>query len=190
MRCESIESEERVGCACPWEGASVSFESLVPGLRARARRLSRSEADAEDLVQETLERALRFEGTYERGTNVRAWLQQILFSVYVSSCRRRRREQAALLLLERDPCAWTQHERGPVMTALSRPVERALAGLPTAYRDVVRLVDVEEKSYQEAADAIGVPIGTVMSRLFRGRRLLAAALSSEPPALAAPQAAA
>lgn len=189
MACESIGSEGRLGSTCPWDGANIAFDVLVPGLRARARSLSRSEADAEDLVQETLERALRFEGTYQRGTNVRAWLQQILFSIYVSSCRRRRREQAALSRLERDPCAWTQSESRPVMMALSSSVERALAVLPDVYREVVQLVDVEEKSYREAADALGIPIGTVMSRLFRGRRLLATALSSPPAAVLAAQAA-
>jgi RNA polymerase sigma-70 factor, ECF subfamily len=148
----------------------------LPGLFSRALRLCKNSSEAHDLVQDTIERALRFEANYQPGTNLRAWLQQVLFSVFVTRCRRARRERRALERLTCDPCAWTHQDSAPEMLALSRRVEHAIASLPPQFGAVVRLVDVEEHSYKDAADRLGVPVGTVMSRLFRGRRLLAAAL--------------
>lgn len=149
---------------------------ILPALRARALKLCLNASEAQDLVQDTVERALRFESSYQPGTNLRAWMQQVLFSVFVTRCRRLRRERRALESLTTDPCAWTHSESGPAMTALSPRVERALAALPRAFGDVVRLVDLDERSYKDAAAMLGVPVGTVMSRLFRGRRLLAESL--------------
>jgi len=153
---------------------------ILPALRARALKLSLNATEAQDLVQDTVERALRFESSYQPGTNLRAWMQQVLFSVFVTRCRRLRRERRALESLTTDPCAWTHTESGPAMLALSPRVERALASLPRPFGDVVRLVDLDERSYKDAAAMLGVPVGTVMSRLFRGRRLLAALLRDEP----------
>jgi RNA polymerase sigma-70 factor (ECF subfamily) len=133
---------------------------------------------AEDLVQDTLERAMRFEGSYQQGSNLRAWANQVLFSVFVTRCRRARREQRAVSTLAVDPCAWTTREpSGPAME-LSPPVRRALESLPAGYRDAVLLIDLHELPYKEAAARLGVPIGTIMSRLSRGRRLLAVTMSS------------
>jgi RNA polymerase sigma-70 factor (ECF subfamily) len=120
-------------------------------------------------------------------------VHQILFSVFVTRCRRGRRERNALDTLSSDPCAWTTPERlGGEMQALSPPVARALAAVPEPFRGVIELVDLQELSYKDAAAALGVPVGTVMSRLHRGRRLLAAALRAggrgqgeEPLAVAA-----
>jgi RNA polymerase sigma-70 factor (ECF subfamily) len=148
----------------------------LPGLRARALKLCLNAAEAQDLVQDTIERALRFEASYRPGTNLRAWMQQVLFSVFVTRCRRTRRERRALENLTTDPCAWTRHDPAPAMNALGRRVEDAIASLPLQFGAVVRLVDLDEHSYKDAADRLGIPVGTVMSRLFRGRRLLAAAL--------------
>ncbi|MBI3200299.1 MAG: RNA polymerase sigma factor [Myxococcales bacterium] len=153
---------------------------LMPALRARALKLSLNATDAQDLVQDTVERALKFETSYQPGTNLRAWLQQVLFSVFVTRCRRLRRERRALESLTHDPCAWTQSESSPVMQHLSPQVERALGELPRAFGEVVRLVDLDERSYKDAAAVLGVPVGTVMSRLFRGRRLLAERLREAP----------
>jgi len=153
--------------------------ACLPGLRARALKLCYDPAEAEDLVQDTVERALRFERTYQPGTNLRAWVQQILFSVFVTRCRRRRRERRALDSLLTDPCAWTRGDDLPAMNALSRRVESAVAALPPQFAAVIRLVDIGEHSYKDAAERLGVPVGTVMSRLFRGRRLLAVALGSD-----------
>ena len=152
---------------------------LVPSLRARALKLCLDASEASDIVQDTIERALRFESTYQPGTNLRAWMHQILFSVFVTRCRRRRRERRALESLTTDPCAWTRPEAPPSMSALSRSVEEAISALPVQFAAAVRLVDVGDQSYKEAAQALGVPVGTVMSRLFRGRRLLALALADK-----------
>jgi RNA polymerase sigma-70 factor (ECF subfamily) len=154
--------------------------SLIPLLSARALKLCLNATEAHDLVQDTVERALRFENSFEPGTNVRAWLMQVLFSVFVTRCRRARRERRALQTLVSDPCAWTRPDEAPAMLRLSPKVERAIEDLPRQFAAVVRLVDLDERSYKDAADALGVPVGTVMSRLFRGRRLLAARLGEVP----------
>ena len=154
--------------------------ALTPELFGRALRLARSQQVAEDLVQDTVERAIRFEAQYQPGTNLRAWVYQILFSVFVTRCRRYRRERNALDVLSTDPCAWTVPEARAEMRELSPPVERALKGLPKQFRDVVVLVDIDELSYKDAAQHLGVPVGTVMSRLHRGRRALADAVRAVP----------
>jgi len=161
----------------------TKLPALLPSLNARALSLCKRQSEASDLVQDTLLRALCFEASYERETNLRGWLQQILFSVFITRCRRSARERRALNALAGDPCAWTQPEAPPaVRQSLTRPVSRALEALPSQFSAVVRLVDLEERSYKDAAVELSVPVGTVMSRLFRGRRLLAEALA-EPGAV-------
>jgi|HubBroStandDraft_5_1064220.scaffolds.fasta_scaffold239111_1 RNA polymerase sigma-70 factor (ECF subfamily) len=152
---------------------------LVPQLRARALRLCGDTATADDVVQDTIERALRFSHQYERGTNLRAWAQQVLFSVFVTRWRRRRRERDALGRLASDPCAWTVPASfgAPDGSTLMRSTRRTLEGLPAGFRDVIILVDLEQRTYLDAAGALGVPVGTVMSRLHRGRKLLAEKMS-------------
>jgi RNA polymerase sigma-70 factor, ECF subfamily len=149
----------------------------LPELYARGLRLTRSASGAQDVVQDTIERALRFEGQYEPGSNLRAWLHQILSSVFITHCRRRRRERSALEIMSSDPCSWALPETVAGASDLSPPTARALAALPPGFRQAVELVDIADLSYRDAADVIGVPLGTVMSRLHRGRRLLAAALA-------------
>lgn len=153
---------------------------LLPALRARALKLCLNPVEAQDLVQDTFERALRFESSYQPGTNLRAWAQQILFSVFASRCRRRRRERRALGALTCDPCAWTARDALPAMSRLTPRLERLLEELPAPFADVLRIVDLRECSYKEAAAELGVPIGTVMSRLFRARKLLANTLAVSP----------
>ena len=150
--------------------------ALLPELRSHALRLAGNAATADDLAQDTVERALRFAEQYERGTNLRAWAQQILFSVFITRYRRLRREKNALRALSSDPCAWTTPEtfaRPDTDVALTRTTRARIDALPTGFRAVIELVDLEQQSYREAAQALGVPVGTVMSRLHRGRRLLA-----------------
>jgi RNA polymerase sigma-70 factor (ECF subfamily) len=150
---------------------------LQPELFGRALRMTRSREQAEDLVQDTVERAIRFQDQYKRDTNLRAWVHQILFSVFVTRCRRARLERKALGVLSTDPCAWTSADAsGAEMQQLSPPVQRALDELPTGFRLAVVLVDIEEMSYKAAAEQLRVPVGTVMSRLHRGRRALADAM--------------
>ena len=155
-----------------------NLAEIAPELFGRALRMARSPALAEDLVQDTVERAIRFEGHYQPGTNLRAWVYQILFSVFVTRCRRLRRERNALEYLATDPCAWTTPEASAEMSQLSPPMTRALDSLPKVFRDAVIFVDLEEMSYKDAAKRMGIPVGTVMSRLYRGRRLLADAVRS------------
>jgi RNA polymerase sigma-70 factor (ECF subfamily) len=154
--------------------------ALVPELRARAIRLCRDRAAADDAVQDAMERALRFSHQYERGTNLRAWAFQILFSVFVTSWRRRRRNRRALENLARDPCAWTAPSpcAPPDAGALTPSTRRTLESLPEGFGAAVVLVDVEQRSYRDAARELGVPVGTVMSRLHRARRLLAAQMAA------------
>jgi RNA polymerase sigma-70 factor (ECF subfamily) len=161
----------------------AGLTALVPELRARAMRLCGEPAGADDVVQDTIERALRFAGQYELGTNLRAWAFQILFSVFVTRWRRRRRERNALENLASDPCAWTvptgfvRPDAGP--GSLTASTRRKLDALPEGFRAVVVMVDLEQRSYRDAARELGVPVGTVMSRLHRGRKLLAAQMASE-----------
>jgi RNA polymerase sigma-70 factor (ECF subfamily) len=150
--------------------------AMGPELFGRALRMSRSPHLAEDLVQDTIERAIRFESHYQPGTNLRAWVYQILFSVFVTRCRRLRRERNAMGVLSTDPCAWTAVEDVKEMAGLSPAMVRALDALPRSFRDAVVLVDLEEMAYKDAAKQLGVPVGTVMSRLHRGRKALAEAL--------------
>jgi RNA polymerase sigma-70 factor (ECF subfamily) len=156
--------------------------ALIPQLRVRALRLCGDPVLADDIVQDTVERALRFSHQYERGTNLRGWALQVLFSVFVTRWRRRRRERTAVARLAGDPYAWTvpapfgAPDKGAgVMTASTR---RTLEALPDGFRDAVILVDLQDRSYLDAAEALGIPVGTVMSRLHRGRKLLAAKMKA------------
>ncbi|MGC4093331.1 MAG: RNA polymerase sigma factor [Polyangiaceae bacterium] len=154
----------------------------MPALLRHAARRARSRDEALDLVQETALRALAFAWSFEPGTNLRGWLHQILDSVFLTQCRRRTRERRAFDALSVDPCSWPKQETQPTMQRMSKCVTRALDELPANFRDVVRLVDVEELSYRDAADTLQVPLGTVMSRLHRARRLLATALAENDQA--------
>ncbi|MGE0304638.1 MAG: RNA polymerase sigma factor [Acidimicrobiia bacterium] len=136
-----------------------------------ARTLTRNEADAEDLVQDTLMRAYRSIDRFD-GRHPRAWLLTILRNTHINRNRRRRPE----LLRDGDPAlerlASTQsgdQTDSSVEAGFDAELERALAGLDEPFRRVVQLVDVEGLSYAEAAEALGIPAGTVMSRLHRSR---------------------
>lgn len=158
-------------------GLRAGLVALVPELRGRACRLSGDPVTADDIVQDTIERALKFAAQYERGTNLRAWVYQILFSVFITRYRRTRREKNALRNLATDPCAWTMPERfvaPDAAASLTKTTQGKLAALPETFRAVLSLVDLDELTYREAASELGVPVGTVMSRLHRGRKLLAA----------------
>jgi RNA polymerase sigma-70 factor (ECF subfamily) len=167
-------------------GLRAGLVELVPELRGRACRLAGDPTTADDIVQDTIERALKFAAQYERGTNLRAWVYQILFSVFVTRYRRTRREKNALRSLAMDPCAWTMPERfapPEAGTSLSPTTKGKLEALPETFRAVLKLVDLDDLTYREAASELGVPVGTVMSRLHRGRKLLASQM--QEPLLAA-----
>lgn len=158
----------------------LRLSEVLPQLRLRALKLCRDRDLAEDLLQETALRALSFEASYKSETNLKAWLHQVLFSVFITRCRRRRRNSRFLQEHAADPNLWcSMQESLRPNEGLSPPVERAIAALPRQFGQVVVLVDLEDMSYGEAAAHLGVPIGTVMSRLHRGRRLLAVQLSPD-----------
>jgi RNA polymerase sigma-70 factor (ECF subfamily) len=156
--------------------------ALVPDLRVRAIRLCGDRAAADDVVQDTIERALRFGDQYEQGSNLRAWALQILFSVFVTRWRRCRRERKVVERLACDKDAWTVPRHFPAPDAgdgaLLPSTRRKLDALPESFRAVVVMVDLEQRSYRDAAGELGVPVGTVMSRLHRGRKLLAAQMAA------------
>jgi len=152
-------------------------------LLAVATRLSRNRWDAEDLVQDTLVKAIRARGQYESGTNLKAWLLKILKNTFINRYRRNGLERTVFDGPDADPLSdgWIGAEtlravRDPESQALRPVLEReilaALDEVPEEFRMVVVLADVEELSYKEIADVVGCPIGTVMSRLHRGRRIL------------------
>jgi RNA polymerase sigma-70 factor (ECF subfamily) len=158
------------------------FEAeALPHLRrlyGAAYRMTRNAYDAEDLVQETYLRAYRSFDRYTPGTNIRAWLYTILHRLRTDALRRLARRPEAVELLEDTlavPPPQDDLARG------SEGVALALARLPEAFRVTVILRDIEEFSYQEIAQILEVPIGTVMSRIHRGRALLRQALGASRP---------
>jgi RNA polymerase sigma-70 factor, ECF subfamily len=160
-----------------------------PSLRRRAMTLCSRSADADDLVQETFVRAITHEQQFEPGTNLRAWLMRILYHAFVSRHRHTRRERAAL---ERFAAELSRDEpkyQVECATELPDRIKRALGVLPDPMAEVVKLVDIDEFSYREVAESLNVPVGTVMSRLFRGRQRLALELTvsshAMPPKCAA-----
>ncbi|MET0412509.1 MAG: sigma-70 family RNA polymerase sigma factor [Polyangiaceae bacterium] len=150
---------------------------LVPLLKARAFKLCRDANESEDLVQETLLRALRFEGNFVAGTNLRAWLCTVLGNVFISRCRSRQREKRALADWSEQAPLYLTAPANPERACLGPGVERALSELPASFAQVVRLIDLEDNAYNDVAKNLGIPVGTVMSRLFRARRLLAISLA-------------
>jgi RNA polymerase sigma-70 factor, ECF subfamily len=147
-----------------------------------ARRLVSSREEAEDLMQDTYARAFRNWRSFEPGTNLRAWLLRILTNLNIDRGRRVQRTPGTQPLEEGDYFLYNRLESSAgepgaaeerVLSRLSQNhVVEALADLPHDFRDVVVLVDIGEFSYAEAAQILGIPIGTVMSRLHRGRRVL------------------
>jgi RNA polymerase sigma-70 factor (ECF subfamily) len=150
-----------------------------------ALRMTKSESDAEDLVQDTILRAYRFWDGFESGTNARAWLMRIMTNVFRNRHRARAREQEILGEAEASTANVGQFQGAAPRDAesalfgrmLSRDVEKALALLPPEFRLPVILADLEDLSYKEIADIMECPAGTVMSRLYRGRRMLQRMLS-------------
>ena len=145
--------------------------------------MSGNESDSQDLVQDTYLRAYRFFDKFEKGTDCKAWLFTILRNTYINKCRRDRRCPTMLSMTDME-------ERGMELSdkfhsedeitgdMFGDEVYEAIAGMPDIYRTVVLLADVEDLSYKDIASVIGHPIGTVMSRLYRGRRILRQRLMS------------
>lgn len=154
-----------------------------------ALKLTRNRKDAEDLVQDTYLRAYRFFETYEAGTQIKAWLYRILRNTFVNRYRaaKARPEEVDFEKIE---SFYEQMVEENFLTERQAPtpesvvmdgvldaeIQEAIAGLPEEYREVVVLALVDELSYKEIATALSIPLGTVMSRLHRGRKLLQATL--------------
>jgi RNA polymerase sigma-70 factor (ECF subfamily) len=145
-----------------------------------ARGVSRSQEEAEDLMQETYARAFRSWQSYTPGTNLRAWLLRILTNLNIDRGRRAQRTPDSQPLEEGDYFLYNRLEAASGETDEERVLERlsqdhipeALGAVPHDFRDVLVLVDIADFSYAEAAQILDIPIGTVMSRLHRGRRIL------------------
>ena len=160
----------------------------VDALYGTALRMTRNDRDAEDLVQDTLLRAYRFFHKFEQGTNCKAWLFKILTNTFINRYNAGKRDRELVETMKLDEEAMQDivaaevsvQARDPegalASRLLSDDVIRALEALPADFRLAVLLCDVEEFSYKEIADIMECPVGTVMSRLFRGRKLLQKAL--------------
>ncbi|MGB3481859.1 MAG: sigma-70 family RNA polymerase sigma factor [Mycobacterium sp.] len=168
------------------DSVNASFEQHVLPLRAEltraALRLTKNGADAEDLVQDTLLRAYRHFETFDVGTNVRAWMHQILRNTWISRHRAAQRRLAEVLTGEFAEVAQTASaptsmpEAEVIAAQPDNDVVAALAELNEEFRMVVYLADVEGYPYATIAEMMNTPIGTVMSRLHRARRLLRVSL--------------
>ena len=141
-----------------------SLIELIPRLRRYARALVGERAAADDLVQDTLERAWSKLHLYRRGTDLRAWLFTVMHNVHVNRLRAAR---PADPLEEEMPELAQRATQGDAL--MVRDLERAMAALPDAQRQVLLLVALEDLSYEETARVLEIPIGTVMSRLARAR---------------------
>jgi len=167
---------------------AVAFEEqalpLFDQLFNFARWLTHDTAEAEDLVQETYAKALRGFGSFQPGTNFRAWMYRILRNSFLSS----RTGMNTLISLDNE-----EHEAAAadlstpesvmIADAGREMIRQALADLPVPFREILLLCEVEEMSYQEIAETMNIPVGTVMSRLFRARKALRELLRSRLPAV-------
>lgn len=153
-----------------------SIVELIPRLRRYARALAGDRYAADDLVQDTLERAWAKLHLYRRGTDLRAWLFTVMHNVYVN--QRRAAKPSAPLDEEMPELALSPSE---VDGLVLRDLDSAIRRLPPDQREVLLLVALEDMSYDAAAGTLGIPIGTVMSRLARAREKLRAMLSGLPP---------
>lgn len=167
-----------------FETAAIPF---LDSLYSMAYRLTRNTEEAQDLVQETYLKAYKYYDKFEKGTNLKAWLFRILKNSFINNYRKKQSQpqQSAFEDIEesfeslvsdeahhgaKDP------EQAALENVLDEDVQAALDGLRDDYRMVIHLVDIEGFSYKEASEILDVPVGTVMSRLYRGRKLLEKAL--------------
>lgn len=169
--------------------ASEALEH-VDSLYRAALRLTKSPSDADDLVQDTYVKAYRFYERFSEGTNLKAWLLRIQMNTFINRYRRKQRERETLEVGEVGPLgngvmsratvkALTSPEENAERRILAEEIDAALGRLQPQYRMLVVMADVEELSYREMAEILGCPIGTVMSRLHRARRLMQAELMEQ-----------
>ncbi|MDE2691734.1 MAG: sigma-70 family RNA polymerase sigma factor [Acidobacteriota bacterium] len=161
---------------------------FMDSLYSTAYRMSRNRQDAEDLLQETYLRAYKYYDKFQEGTNFKAWLFKILKNTFINRYRKRQRQPLknsfdeiegsfeSKLLESPLTARGATPEEELMVDALDQDVQQALEALPEDYRTAVELADLQGLSYREIADQLGIPLGTVMSRLYRGRRKLEAVL--------------
>jgi RNA polymerase sigma-70 factor (ECF subfamily) len=154
------------------------IEAEIPRLRRYARSLARDAAAADDLVQDCLTRALGKLHLWQEGTDLRAWLFTILHNQYVNQVRRSVREGTSVGLSETEPMLTRAPHQGKSLEL--RDLKRALAKLPEEQRSVILLVGLEGMRYEEVAEVLAVPVGTVRSRLSRGREALRRLIGTVP----------
>ena len=164
------------------EFEQIAFEHL-DSLFSTAMRMTRNKADAEDLVQDTYLRAYRFFDQFTKGTNFKAWLFKILKNTYINKFRKRSKEPQVVdfddiemfydQLSKEQVIKFSDSPDEEVFrNLLGEDVRRAIEELPSEFRMAIILSDLEGFSYKEVAEIIGRPVGTVMSRLYRGRKML------------------
>lgn len=166
---------------------SQEFEQLVLDhmdmLYAVALRLTRNPADAQDLTQNTVVKALRFHDKFKKGTYIKAWLLTILRNTFINDYRRKARRPTFVELSGAEPSQDTspdpdinyeppERSGSELLELLDDKVKHAVETLPQDFRQAVIMADLEDRSYKEIAEAMDCPLGTVMSRLYRGRKLL------------------
>ncbi|MFN7976253.1 MAG: sigma-70 family RNA polymerase sigma factor [Acidobacteriota bacterium] len=153
----------------------------MPSLYATALRLTRNPSDAEDLVQETYLKAVRSQGSFDTGSDCKGWLFKIMTNTFIDQYRKSAKAPPLVELEEGDERAFAEEghrdagenpEESLFTNLLDEDINEALGALPERYRMPILLCDLEGFSYAEIADMLGIPVGTVMSRLYRGRRLL------------------
>ena len=170
-------SRDRSSRGSPGDGFETEALGHLDSLYGTALRLTRDPSDAEDLVQDTYLKAFRFARSFEEGTNLKAWLFTILHNTYRNRLRQGSRDPVDVDSEVVDHAA-ADAGRAPspeevlLRATIDQDLQTALDALPEQFREAVWLRDVEELTYQEIATALDVPIGTVMSRISRGRRLL------------------
>jgi RNA polymerase sigma factor (sigma-70 family) len=191
MRLVGIGSQEmgRFGASSSQDDQPLAgFEELAmplfDALYNFARWLAHDSNDAEDLVQETYLKALRSFASFQSGTNFRAWMFRILRNNFLSSCSKLERRMTVEMDSEEDGPELAVDTKTPETILLNRSnshlVQCAIEDLPVHYRETLLLCEVEEMSYQEIAEILSIPIGTVMSRLARAREAVRKSLLSPP----------
>ena len=193
MRFVGLDSEEmvRFGASSsqgdqPLAGFEELATPLFDALYNFACWLAHDASDAEDLVQETYLKALRSFPSFQPGTNFRAWMFRILRNNFLSSCSKLERRMTVAMDSEEDGPELAVDTETPETILMNRfnskLVQRAIEDLPVHYREALLLCEVEEMSYQEIAEILTIPMGTVMSRLARARKAVRESLLSAPGA--------